>query len=263
MDEVLNQGEVQEVVQTETASPQDQSAQETNQEGQTNQTPSSTDHQDKSWIKKVRRDRDDAIRQADDARRQLKIQEELIKQLMGNLPQNQVSNEEDLLDQIQKEEYVPGDKVAKALRKQQQQFDQKLEEIKKASEQQKASSMFSELRREYSDFDDVVNSETLALLDETYPRLAQTIAKNKDPYDAALLAYETIKDKGLLEKVPGSRREKEVEKRLEQNKKTVTSPQAFDKRPMAQAFRYPETKKEKEALWNETLKYASMAGGGY
>jgi hypothetical protein len=179
------------------------------------------------------------------------------------LPQQANPAEEDILSQIQKEEYVPGDKVAKALKKQQEEFDRKLAEIKQETAKQQAAAMFTDLRREYSDFDEVVNSETLSLLDETYPRLAQTIAKNKDPYDAAILAYETIKGKGLVDKVPGARREKEVEKRLEQNKKTVTSPQAYDKRPMAQAFRLPETKKEKEALWNETLKYAAMSGGGY
>jgi len=261
MEEVENTGAVLEQAQMETASPQTEPAQEPIQDSSLTQAQVWTDHQDKSWIKKVRRDRDDAIRREEEANRKVKIQEELIKQLLTNQSMGAQPSEEDILQQIQKEEYIPGEKVVKALKQQQDHFNRKLDELTKVSEQQKAVSMFNDLRREYSDFDDVVNSETLALLDETYPRLAQTIAKNKDPFDAALLAYETIKAKGLISKVPDARREKEVEKRLEQNKKTVASPQAFDKRPMAQAFRYPETKKEKDALWNETLKYASMSGG--
>jgi alanyl-tRNA synthetase len=170
---------------------------------------------------------------------------------------------EDILQKVQRQEYVAGEDVAKALQQQREEFKQQLEELKKQSEQQKAVSMFADLKREFSDFDEIVNPDTLALLDETYPRLAQTIAKSKDPYDAALLAYETIKAKGLTERVPDARRAKEVEKRLEQNKKTVQTPQAFEKRPMAQAFRMPETKQEKEAVYKEMLKYAQMAGGGY
>lgn len=256
MEEVLNNGEVQEIVQSETAAPEAQSAQETVSQTERTQEASSTDHQDKSWVKKLRRERDEMVRKS-------QMQEELIQQLVSRQTQAAPPAEEDILQQIQKEEYVPGDKVVRALQKQREEFDRKLEEIKKENAQQRNASMFSELKREFSDFDDVVNSETLAMFDETDPSTAQSIAEIKDPSKAARLAYKMIKSSGLVDKLPDSRRSKEVEKRLEQNKKTIQSPSSFDKRPMVQAFKVPDTKKEKEALWNETLKYASMGGGGY
>ena len=217
------------------------------------------DQQNKSWIKKLRRDRDELTRKT-------QMQEELIKQLMTVQQQPQAkssTDEEDIYHKVQQQEYVAGTDVVKALHKQKEEFNRELAELKKASEDQRRNSLFQDLKRELPDFEDVVNPDTLALLDETYPRLAQAIAKNKDPYDASVLAYETIKAKGLIDQVPDARRAKEVEKKLEQSKKTVQSPQSFSQRPMAQAFRMPETKKEKEALWAETLKYANMGGGGY
>lgn len=261
MEETSNHSVVPEEIpaQLESAAPQVDPVQEADSNQSLQHDSVQSDQQDRSWVKKLRRDRDDAIRDS-------RMKDELIKQLLEAQRQPQAVHqapEEDILQQIQREEYVPGEKVVKALKKQADDFERKLEELKKQSEMQKANSMLSELKREYSDFEEIVNPETLALLDETYPKLANTIAKNKDPYDAALLAYEAIKAKGLVDKVPQARREKEVEKRLEANKKTIQSPSSFEKRPMAQAFRMPQTKEEKAALYREMTSYASMAGGGY
>lgn len=266
MEEVSNPGEMLDQNQAvmETTSPQTEAHQEATESQSSGQDKSPSDQQDTAWIRRLRRERDDAIRKSNESEKNAQMEREVYRQLMANQSAHSTAPvEEDILQQIGKEEYVPGDKVVKALQRQRDDFRKEIDELKKASEKTKMNSMLDDLKREYTDFDDVVNPETLALLDENYPRIAQSIAKNKDPYDMALLAYETIKSKGLSEKVPGYRREKEVEKRLEQNKKTVQTPQAYDKRPMAQAFRMPEGKKEKEALWQETLKYASMGGGGY
>jgi hypothetical protein len=61
--------------------------------------------------------------------------------------------------------------------------------------------------------------------------------------------------------VPTNRRAKEVEKKIEENSKTVQTPQAFEKRPMAQAFKMTES--ELAVLYKEMTHYANMAGGGY
>ena len=167
------------------------------------------------------------------------------------------------MQKIKGQEYVPGEDVAKALQRQKDDFRREIDELKKANHQQQQNAVMANLRSEYPDFDEIVNPETLAVFDETYPRLAQTIGKLQDPVDAAIMAYEQIKAKGILDKVPGIRRAKETEKRIEQNKKTVQSPSSFDKRPMAQAFQGPQTKEEKEKLYKEMMQFASYAGGGY
>jgi len=87
------------------------------------------------------------------------------------------------------------------------------------------------------------------------------IAESKDPYKIALQSYKYIKATGLAHKVPASRRAKEVDKKIEQNAKTIQTPQAFDKRPMAQAFK--QTEAEKSQTYNEMMHYANQAGGGY
>lgn len=270
MEEVLNQGAGQEetLVQQEAATPQTESDQDTT----VNQTASSTgesspDQQDKSWIKKVRRDRDEAIRGKEEAERKSKLQEELIRQLMVNQGQSQNSAqpEEDILDQIQREEYVPGEKVAKAIKREREEFRKELDKLKKVQEQQFQSKQEDQIRSTYSDYDDVVNPDTLDLLRETNPKLFNRVANllKVDPMDGAVFAYETITAAGIVDKIPGARRAKEVEKKLDQNKKTIQSPTSFDKRPMAQAMSYPETKAAREALWAETQRYANQAGGGY
>ena len=264
MEEVSNPGEVlEDQVQAESATPQAESDQEAVSAVSTSQSESKPDQQDKSWVKKLRRDRDEAVRREQETARKAQIQEELIKQLVSNGRIAQPEAEEDIFQKVQKQEYVAGEDVAKLLKQQKDEFRRELDELKKHSAQQQMASMFTEIKREYSDFDEVVNPDTLALLDESDPSTAQARAEIKDPSKQARLAYKMIKANGLVEKVPDSRRAKEVEKKLEQNKKTVQAPQAYSPRPMAQAFRNPETKKEKEALWAETLKFANMSGGGY
>jgi hypothetical protein len=267
MEEVSNTGAVPETVQTESAAPQTEATQESTvaqtSEAQTTSQPDQ--QQDKSWIKKVRRDRDEAIKKAEEAERKAKLQEELIRQLMMNQGQTAQVGQEDVLQELQKEEYASGEKLAKVLKAQKEEFDKQLAELKKAQEQQYYARQETEIRTTYPDYEDVVNPETLDLLKDTNPKLANRVANllKIDPMDGAIFAYETISQAGILDKIPGLRRSKEVEKKLEQNKKTVQSPQAFDKRPLAQAMSFADQKKAQAALWAETQRYASMSGGGY
>ena len=133
--------------------------------------------------------------------------------------------------------------------------------VNQLMERQHQSQFLDRLQRQYSDFKDVVTPETLALLEEKDPELADTIASMKDPYTIGLQSYKYIKALNLSEKVADSRRSKEVDKKLGENAKTVQSPQAYDKRPMAQAFQMSQA--EKSALYQEMMGYAQQAGGGF
>jgi hypothetical protein len=252
MEEVETNGIEPEMAQ-EVANPTTEATQDT---GSQVETATAEDRNDRNW-RELRRSKDEWERKA-------KMQEELLQRLMNQQSQPQIAPsapEEDIIHELAKEEYVPGEKVAKGFKKLKEEFRKEIDEVKKSYASQHQNSLFNELKREFPDFDQVVNPETLALLEETNPRLANTIVASGDPYRIAVQSYEYIKAKGLSNKALPSKRAKETEAKIEQNKKTVQSPQAFDKRPMAQAFQMTEAMKKE--LQNEMYQYAQQAGMGY
>lgn len=244
MDDVENNVAVEEVAAPETSPQESASSQESQIESK----------QDRNW-REMRRVNAELERKA-------KAQEELIqgllKQQMGNMQQSVPSHDE--LDSIPDADYIPKGDVKKLL-------DKKAEEIKRAAadeakrilEEQDRANFHHKLRQKFSDFDEVVTPETLELFEQQDPDLAGTIAELKDPYKMGLQTYKYIKSLGLNSKASSHRRSKEVEKRIEQNSKTVPSPQSYDKRPMAQTFQM--TEQLKQELWREMNDCAQRAGG--
>ena len=154
------------------------------------------------------------------------------------------------------DEYINKGGVKKVTQKYLKPFEQKIEELEKQLAAQRQKEMFQDLRSRYKDFDEYVNAETIALLEEREPELANTIAEIKDPVKMGIQTYKYVKALNLTDDVPKRRHQKESEKKLEQNAKTVQSPQAFDKRPMAQAFQMSQAEKTK--LYEEMMGAASM-----
>lgn len=203
--------------------------------------------QDRNW-REMRRSHDELKNLA-------KQQAEIIEQLKVQLTPKQ----KDELDDLADDEYIPVGKVKKLVEKQARLI---AEQAAREQLQQRDQSQFlDKLKRQFSDFDDVVNNDTLAILENHDPDLAQTISDLKDPYKIGLQSYKYIKALGLADKVPQTRRVKEVEKKLEKNAKTVQSPLAYDKRPMAQAFK--TTDSERAAIYKEMMEYASQTGYSY
>jgi hypothetical protein len=157
------------------------------------------------------------------------------------------------------EEFVPAGKVKGIARKTVKPLEQKIQALEEKLAQQEQQKLIQTLRSSYSDFDDVVNVETLELLEKQEPELAATIAQLKDPYKMGLQSYKYIKALNLAEQLPDARRKKEVIQKMEKNAKAVQSPQAYDKRPMAQAFK--STQADKTRLYEEMMHYASKASG--
>ncbi|HEY3527482.1 MAG TPA: hypothetical protein VGK47_14900 [Nitrososphaeraceae archaeon] len=155
------------------------------------------------------------------------------------------------------EEYIPKGKVKSLTKKAVEPLEKKVQELEEKLEKKHQQDLLQSLKSRYPDFDEIVNAETLNLLEEKDPELAQTIGELKDPYKIGIQAYKYIKSSGILDDIPNKRRVKEVEKRMEKNEKTVQTPQAYDKRPMAQAFRL--TEEEKSKLYEEMTQYGSMA----
>lgn len=243
MDEVENQEAAQEIATPETSPEEiDNSSQ-----------PQVEDRQDRNW-REMRRKNAELERKAQQ-------QEELIATLIHQqkiVPLNQPQADE--LDSIPDEDYIPKGSVKKLLKKEREEFRKEArEEAQRILAEQERANFHANLCKKFPDFDDVVNPETLELLEQQDPDLAATIVELKDPYKMGLQTYKYIKSMGLAAKAPAQRRNKEVEKRIEQNQKSVQSPQAFDKRPMAQTFQL--TEQMKQELWKEMNQFAQMAGG--
>jgi len=236
MDEVENIGSQEEIATPETS----QEAASTRE-----------DRQDYNW-KALRR-------QNDELQRKSKMQEELLQKLLTQPQQQQdpAVPEPTIAD----DDFVQGSHVKALMARTAKEARQAArEEAEKLLQQRDRDGFMDRLKRQFSDFDDVVNSETLSLLEETDPELAATIGDLKDPYKIGLQSYKYLKASGMDKKVPAARRVKEVDKKIEQNEKTLQSPAAFEKRPMAQAFKMTEA--QKKDLYKEMTHYASQ-GGGY
>lgn len=157
------------------------------------------------------------------------------------------------------EEFVPAGKVKGIARKAVQPLEKKIQELENKLAQQDQQKLIQGLRSQYSDFDDVVNVDTLEILEKQEPELAATIAQFKDPYKMGLHSYKYIKALGLADKVPDARHKKEVIQKLEKNAKAVQSPTAYDKRPIAQA--YVSTQADNKRIYEEMMGYAAKATG--
>jgi hypothetical protein len=155
------------------------------------------------------------------------------------------------------DDYIPKGKVKKLAKKEVEPLLKEIDELKSHLAKQRQRELITSLKSRYSDFDDIVNPETIALFETKEPELAETIAEMQDPYKMAIQTYKYIKASNISDELPEKRRQKEAEKKLEKNAKTVQSPLAYDKRPMAQAFRMTESEKTK--LWEEMNHYGSLA----
>lgn len=213
----------------------------------------SEDNQERNWREIRRKQREAEIRE--------KAKDELIEKLLQAKQAAPVQQaiEPDEFENIAPEDYPTWGQTDKRIQKKAEAI---ADEVYRKREAEREQSRFLErLQTRYSDFSDVVNSDSIALLEEKDPELATTIAELKDPYKIGMQTYKYLKAMNLSEQVPGRRHAKEVERKIEKNEKSVQSPQAYNKRPMAQAFQMSESEKTK--LYEEMTGYARGASFGY
>jgi hypothetical protein len=193
--------------------------------------------------------------------RRLKERDEMVEKMLQMQMSNQTPQkaEPDEFDSIGADEFIPKGKVERLVEKKAQKYAEEIakREVERHIQKANESQFMDRLNRQYSDFSDVVNPETLSLLEEREPELAQSIAELKDPYKIGMQSYKFIKAMNLIQKVPETRRQKEVEKAIEKSEKSVQSPAAFEKRPIAQAFKLTDAMKKD--LYREMHGYAAMA----
>ena len=248
MTEIQNQdSEVQEVApQVETQ------VNEVNETQQQVQEPVTNQHLKAMRLKNAELERE--LRQLRDNQMQI-----MQAQLANQQP---VRQEVDEFDKIGDEEFIPLGKVKKLADKNNQKVLKNTEElvrneVQKALQKQHQDQFMDRLNRQYSDFNEIVNPETLSILEEKEPELAATMADLKDPYKIGVQSYKYIKALKIAESVKDVRREKELDKAIEKSEKAVTSPMAYDKRPIAQAFKLTDAMKKD--LYREMHGFAQMA----
>lgn len=195
--------------------------------------------------------------------RQLKdAQMQMMQAQLANQQQQTVRQEVDELDTIGDEEFIPLGKVKKLTEKNAQKVLKNAEDLVEKAVEKRLKKMqddqfMDRLNRQYSDFSEVVNPETLSILEEKEPELAATIADLKDPYKIGVQSYKYIKAMGLSNAAKETRREKEIDKAIAKSEKAITSPMAYDKRPIAQAFQLTDAMKKD--LYREMHGYAALA----
>lgn len=218
--------------------------------------------QEKNW-RELRRKADDAEKRQREYEEKLKIQDEFIKNLLQSQKSQEAPpppKEVDEFEALPEDEYLPYGQTRKFVQKSARQIAR---EEYLAMEKERETARFRErLQSKYADFDEVVNPETIALFERQEPELATTIADLKDPYKMGLQTYNFIKKMGLAGSPEEKRHAREVEKKIEKNEKTVQSPQAYNKRPMAQAFSMANmSTDEKQRLYEEMMGFAGQSPG--
>jgi len=188
------------------------------------------------------------------------MQMQIMQAQMGNAAP--AKQEVDEFDAIGDEEFIPLGKVKKLAEKNTQKVLKNAEEIvrqevQKQLKKHEDSQFIDRLNRQYSDFSEIVNPETLSILEEKEPELAATIMELKDPYKIGVQSYKYIKAMGLSQSAKETRREKQVDQAISKSEKAVTSPMAYDKRPIAQAFKLTDAMKKD--LYREMHGYAALA----
>lgn len=200
------------------------------------------------------------LKNADLEKRLKQFEDMQMQILQAQLANSAPAREEvDEFDSIGSDEFIPKGKVERLVEKKAQQYAEQIakKEVESYFKKQNDSQYLERLNRQYSDFAEIVNPETLSLLEEKEPELAQSIVDLKDPYKIGMQTYKYIKAMNLAQKVPESRREKEIDKAIAKSEKSVQSPMAFDKRPIAQAFKLTDAMKKD--LYREMHGYAALA----
>lgn len=237
MEEAIQDSEIKE------AAPQENQIQTPQEEPQ---APPPEDRQERNWRA--------ARQRIAELERTAQEKDDLLKKALEFQKQAQAAPEEPEPDA---DDYVNYGSVKRVASKTIEPLHKEIEQLKQQLARQHQRELVANLRAKHPDFDDVVNPETIALFEEKEPELAQAIGEMKDPYKIGIHSYKYIKALNLQAEVPGRRHQKEAEKKLEKNAKSIQSPQALDKRPMAQAFQMTEA--EKSNLYKEMQQYASLA----
>lgn len=125
--------------------------------------------------------------------------------------------------------------------------------LNKIQKQLTAQTNEQRLRQSYPDIDSVINSQTIAQLNELEPELARTIASNTNEYDKAVAAYKAIKRCGLYQDPQVQLQKKQIAQNTQkpQASNSVAPQEGDSPLHQANAFSSGLTPELKSKLWKE------------
>lgn len=139
-------------------------------------------------IRRLRESKERAERERDELIRRLESIEAQQKQSQvpqENIPEDYSIAPDDLVEGKHLSKY---DREISALKKQLQSYQQ----------QTSATAIEAKLHSQFSDFQNVVNADNVAMLRELHPEIAQSISANTDLYSKAVSTYKLIKQLGIV-----------------------------------------------------------------
>lgn len=224
--------------------------------------------QDRNW-KELRRKEQEAQRREQQASEKVRIQDEVIKNLLM-AQQNVAQQQAQQAPPVESDEFaeIPdSDFMAKGDSRRMNQKDARniaREEFARLEKEREKQRFLPRLKELYPDFDAIVNTEAIAKFEKLKPELAKTIAKLSDPYEMGVQSYEFMKLMNLKKDSSEERHAKEVDQNIDKNEKSFQTPQAYSKRPMAQAFSMTNMgKEERTKLYEEMMENAGRSGFSY
>jgi len=183
LEETLNQVEQQPqeqepAVYTESISDKSTQTEETSPDKQTQREANKEKNfvELRKKVERIERERDEALR----AQQQSNLKREIPEEELDDIG----IGDDDLAE-------------GKHLRKQSKEIRKMKREMEQYKQQMYEQTTEARLKASFPDFDKVVKAETVKLLGETYPELAQTINTSPDLYNKAASAYTLIKKFGL------------------------------------------------------------------
>jgi len=147
-------------------------------------------------------------------RRSLEL-ERMVQMNMSQQQSNQkmqIVDDEDDFD-LNDDTYIEGKHLKKYVRNLKQELKNTKKQFEEYNQQNSMHQAEMRLKTQFSDFESVVSKENLERLQQQKPALYRTILANSDIYDKGYVAYELIKNSGIL-----TDQYQELDKRVEENR---------------------------------------------
>lgn len=227
----INESAVEPVLEAQEAEEKSssQAAQESNTDGTTKQSATGDDEEYNNRVQNWRALREQKEQERRERIRIQKERDELAARLQSQQGQQQVNEDDD--DLVEKRHL--------------RQTEQKLQQVE-------ARLIDAEIRSKFPDWSDVVNDDTIAMLKDADPDLAESIASNRNVMGQAASVYKAIKLYGLAK--PSYQREKEIiaKNSIKPRPASSVNPQQGDS-PLsrANAFAQGLTEDRKQQIWDE------------
>lgn len=150
---------------------------------------------------------------AESAERRAHELERMMQMNMSQQQNNKMQIDEDDDFDLSDDTYIEGKHLKKYVKGLKQELRNTKKQFEEYNQQNAVTQAEIRLKNQFSDFESVVNKENLERLNAQKPSLYRTILANQDIYDKGYVAYELIKNSGIM-----SDQYQELDKKVEENR---------------------------------------------